>query len=107
MRRLLASLVSFIVLTTMSVAQAPSPAQYLLDEAINTISERYFGFAQIDDSALNRNANQELELACKVLMPCPYSVGEASGLCRQARVLDWHCGSKRYHQSGQNQNSVR
>ena len=76
MRRLLWVLSSLIVFTTLSVAQAPSPAQYLLDEAINTISEHYFGFAQIDDSALNRSANQKLELACKDLMPCPYSVGE-------------------------------
>ena len=76
MRRLLWVLSSLIVFTTLSVAQAPSPAQYLLDEAINTISERYFGFAQIDDSALNRSANQKLELACKDITPCPFGVGE-------------------------------
>jgi carboxyl-terminal processing protease len=78
MRKFLAVLVSTVTLTSFSIAQAPSPAQYLLDEALTTFEERYFGFAKIDFNVLNRDASTKLELACKDLLPCPFSVGEST-----------------------------
>jgi carboxyl-terminal processing protease len=78
MRKLLAVLVSTLVLASFSIAQAPSPAQYFLDEALTTFEERYFGFSQIDFKALDHDANAKLELACKDLTPCPFAVGEST-----------------------------
>ncbi len=78
MRKLLAVLISFAVFTTFSLAQAPSPAQYFLDEALTTLEERYFGFATIDFKTLDQNANAKLELACKDLLPCPFAAGEST-----------------------------
>lgn len=78
MRKFLAVLVSFVALTSFSIAQAPSPAQYLLGEALLTFEERYFGFKEIDFNALGHDANTKLELACKDLSPCPFSVGEST-----------------------------
>ncbi len=78
MRKLLTILISLAVFTSFSIAQAPSPAQYLLGEALTTFEERYFGFKEIDFSALNRDANTKLEVACKDLLPCPFAVGETT-----------------------------
>jgi carboxyl-terminal processing protease len=61
MRKLLAVFISFMAFTTFSVAQAPSPAQYFLDEALTTFEERYFGFSQIDFKALDHDANAKLD----------------------------------------------
>lgn len=76
MRRLLSVLISISVLFSVSVAQAPSPAFYLMDEALNTLEEHYFGFEKIDYGALGRDATTKLEVACKDLKPCPFTVGE-------------------------------
>ncbi len=90
MRKLLAVLVSIVILASFSIAQAPSPAQYLMDEALITLEERYFGFAQIDFNALVQDANTKLELACKDLMPCPFAVGETTLDNVLASVSDGH-----------------
>ncbi len=79
---------SFLV--RFSIAQAPSPAYYLLDEALTTLEERYFGFAHIDYQALNLDATQRLELACKDLAPCPFPVAEPILDDLLARVGDGH-----------------
>jgi carboxyl-terminal processing protease len=78
MRTLLTILISLAVFSSFSTAQAPSPAQYLLTEALTTFEERYFGFKEIDFSALNLDATAKLELACKDLLPCPFAVGETT-----------------------------
>jgi carboxyl-terminal processing protease len=76
MRKFFAILISFATFATLSIAQAPSPAYYLLDEALNTLEERYFGFAKIDFQALNVDGVARLEVACKDLTPCPFDVAE-------------------------------
>jgi carboxyl-terminal processing protease len=78
MHKLLTILISLAVFTSFSIAQAPSPAQYLLDEALTTFEERYFGFKEIDFNTLGHDANAKLELACKDLLPCPFTVGETT-----------------------------
>jgi carboxyl-terminal processing protease len=90
MRKLLAVLVSFVALTSFSIAQAPSPAQYFMDEALTTFEERYFGFKEIDFSTLGHEANAKLELNCKDLMPCPFAVGESTLDSVLIRVGDGH-----------------
>jgi carboxyl-terminal processing protease len=90
MRKFLAVLVSTVALTSFSIAQAPSPAQYLLDEAVTMLEERYFGFAKIDFNALNQSATAKLELACKDLTPCPFGVGELTLDDVLASVGDGH-----------------
>ncbi len=90
MRKFLAVLVSIVTLASFSIAQAPSPAQYLIDEALTTLEERYFGFAQIDFNALNQNASARLELACKDVLPCPFSVGETTLDSVLSSVADGH-----------------
>ncbi len=90
MSKLLAVLVSFAVFTSFSIAQAPSPAQYFMDEALTTLEERYFGFAQIDFSALDHDAKAKLELACKDISPCPFAVGESTLDDVLASVGDGH-----------------
>ncbi len=90
MRKFLAVLVSFVALTSFSIAQAPSPAQYFIDEALTTFEERYFGFKEIDFSALDLDVNAKLELACKDLAPCPFTVGETTLDDLLIRVGDGH-----------------
>jgi carboxyl-terminal processing protease len=90
MRKLLAVFISFTVLTSFSIAQAPSPAQYLLDEALTTFEERYFGFKEIDFKTLDHDANAKLEIDCKDLIPCPFTVGESTLDDTLIRVGDGH-----------------
>ena len=58
-----------------SLADAPSQAQTLVDRALTLIENNYYGFKQLDYSALEREADAKLGAACAGQTACPYATG--------------------------------
>jgi carboxyl-terminal processing protease len=75
MRRSLGVLVAFVSLQVTSLAQAPSPAQNLLDRALSALERSYYGFKPIDFAQLELTGEQQLTQACADKAPCPLETG--------------------------------
>jgi carboxyl-terminal processing protease len=74
MRRLFFA-VAFALLAVSSHAQAPSPATFLIERAVQLLEENYAGFVKFDGSALEKGAKQKLLEICKDQPRCDYAQG--------------------------------
>jgi carboxyl-terminal processing protease len=77
MRRTAALFVAFLSLQVTSLAQAPSPAQNLLDRALTALERNYFGFKSLDFAQVELDAEQKLDTACASQNPCPVETGSS------------------------------
>jgi hypothetical protein len=69
--------VAFLTLQAASFAQAPSPAQVLLERGLTLLESNYFGFKPIDYAKLEVDAARKLEGLCAGQSACPYSAGSS------------------------------
>ena len=67
--------VSLLTLQAASFAQAPSPAQVLLERGLTLLESNYYGFKPIDYAKLEADATLKLQSLCAGQSSCPYSAG--------------------------------
>lgn len=77
MLRLLLVAVSLLTFQAASFAQAPSPAQVLLERGLTLLESNYYGFKPIDYDRLEADAALKLQSVCAGQSACPYSAGSS------------------------------
>ena len=77
MLRLLLVAVSLLTFQAASFAQAPSPAQVLLERGLTLLESNYYGFKPIDYDRLEADAALKLQSLCAGQSACPYSAGSS------------------------------
>lgn len=77
MLRLLLVAVSLLTFQAASFAQAPSPAQVLLERGLTLLESNYYGFKPIDYDRLETDAALKLQSVCAGQSACAYSVGSS------------------------------
>ena len=68
---------AFLTLQAASFAQAPSPAQVLLERGLTLLESNYYGFKPIDYAKLEADAVLKLQSICAGQSSCPYSAGSS------------------------------
>lgn len=68
---------AFLTLQAASFAQAPSPAQVLLERGLTLLESNYYGFKAIDYAKLESDAALKLQSLCAGQSTCPYSAGSS------------------------------
>ena len=76
LRPLVVSL-AFLALQAASFAQAPSPAQVLLERGLSLLESNYYGFKRIDYAKLETDSGLKLRSVCAGQSACPYSAGSS------------------------------
>ena len=69
--------VALLTLQAASFAQAPSPAQVLLERGLSLLESNYYGFKPIDYAKLEVDAALKLRNLCVGQSACPYSAGSS------------------------------
>ena len=69
--------IAFLTLQVASFAQAPSPAQVLLERGLALLESNYYGFKPIDYARLEADATLKLQRVCAGQSACPYSAGSS------------------------------
>ncbi len=69
--------IALLTLQAASFAQAPSPAQVLLERGLTLLESNYYGFKPIDYAKLEVDATRKLEALCVGQSTCPYSAGSS------------------------------
>ena len=90
MLRLLFVAVALLTLQAASFAQAPSPAQVLLERGLTLLESNYFGFKPIDYAKLETDAARKLEALCIGQTACPYSAGSSVLVETLSSLSDGH-----------------
>jgi carboxyl-terminal processing protease len=67
----------FLTLQAASYAQAPSPAQVLLERGLALLERNYYGFKPIDHAKLATDSALKLQRVCAGQSACPYSAGSS------------------------------
>ncbi len=68
---------AFLTLQAASFAQAPSPAQVLLERGLSLLESNYYGFKAIDYAKLETDSALKLQGVCAGQSVCPYSAGSS------------------------------
>ena len=61
-----------LVLSAVSSAATPSPAETLFDRALDVLQANYFGYAPLNPERLRESFQPKLEAVCKAFESCPY-----------------------------------
>ena len=69
--------IAFLTLQAASFAQAPSPAQVLLERGLALLESNYYGFKPIDYAKVEADATLKLQSLCAGQSACPYSAGSS------------------------------
>jgi carboxyl-terminal processing protease len=61
-----------LILSAVSSAATPSPAETLFDRALDVLQANYFGYAKLNPERLRESFQPKLEAVCKAFESCPY-----------------------------------